>query len=178
MCLSATVMAGPSRATHQQHASSRPAAAGACTFGARRFCRHGLPIVTLGSSSDALTWAEGSGQHINQSCDLNQAIIEDLLHRRRLREAKSVVLVGASAGGLGVLMQADDWAMRITHAAPHAKPRLVRSHNLGTRVGNPAGTDTSLFDIQAVMVDAGLFPAYQASSSLCLTTRHVVLMTP
>jgi hypothetical protein len=59
--------------------------------------------------------------------------MQDLTRRRGLHDATDVVLVGSSAGGLGVLLQADDWAAHIRAAAqraPHqersAGPKIVR----------------------------------------------------
>ena len=55
-------------------------------------------------------------------CNL-QAVMQDLTQRRGLRAATDVVLVGASAGGLGVMLQADDWAEHIRAAAQRFRRR-------------------------------------------------------
>eukprot|EP00873_Tetraselmis_striata_P045710 jgi/Tetstr1/465974/TSEL_010566.t1 len=73
-----------------------------------------------------------------------QAIMTDLLEKRGLDAASSIVLGGASAGGVGILMQADEWQDRIraTATAQRRKPPKL-----------------------AVMVDAGIFPDHQDASS-------------
>ena len=54
--------------------------------------------------------------------------MDDLLLRRGLGIATDVVLVGASAGGIGALAQADDWSANIKRAVNAGglpEPRLV-----------------------------------------------------
>ena len=54
--------------------------------------------------------------------------MQDLTQHRGLRAATDVVLAGASAGGLGVMLQADDWAAHIKAAAQrfrHPDPKIV-----------------------------------------------------
>eukprot|EP00873_Tetraselmis_striata_P004653 jgi/Tetstr1/424917/TSEL_015411.t1 len=77
---------------------------------------------------------------------ITKVIISDLLENQGLAEASDVVIAGSSAGGLGVLMQGDDWSASI---AEHVKsqgrvaPRTV------------------------LLIDSGFFPAYQAHHIRC-----------
>uniref|UniRef100_A0A061R971 Pectin acetylesterase n=1 Tax=Tetraselmis sp. GSL018 TaxID=582737 RepID=A0A061R971_9CHLO len=75
---------------------------------------------------------------------IQQAVADDLLRHRDLASATDVVLAGASAGALGVLLQADDWGAQIE----------ARARSAG---GEPPR--------MAALLDAGIFPEWQDSSS-------------
>ena len=52
-------------------------------------------------------------------------VLDDLLNSYSMSEAKSIVLVGQSAGGIGVLMNANRIRARLSHEAPHAQLKAV-----------------------------------------------------
>jgi len=85
---------------------------------------------------------------------LLQAIMQDLLFNKGLAQASEIVLVGASAGGLAVVLQADTWAHTIRQA----------SQTFG-RVDHP---------YVVALVDGGFFPDIQVYQKPCNYQQRMI----
>eukprot|EP00191_Tetraselmis_sp_GSL018_P013477 CAMPEP_0177587562 /NCGR_PEP_ID=MMETSP0419_2-20121207/5724_1 /TAXON_ID=582737 /ORGANISM="Tetraselmis sp., Strain GSL018" /LENGTH=586 /DNA_ID=CAMNT_0019077633 /DNA_START=245 /DNA_END=2003 /DNA_ORIENTATION=+ len=111
-----------------------------------RYCDGGSFSGTVRRRAAAEPGAQGPAVlHMRGRAAL-KAVMKDLLESRGLAEASVVVVAGASAGGLGVLMQGDDWSRAISR---EAASRGLQAPKI------------------ALLVDSGFFPAFQASALSC-----------